>query len=422
MKITYGQLKGMIAESVNRVLSEERYMSDADIAAKYSDMKIVDFVLERSDRFDGWTGRFEVEYPNADDVDFDSYIINNFIVYDLDGNRIGWDNWMPEGPTKYLEGIIRKEIAKRKGGVVESKLNEIGDTPMGDYMLGRLDMRNEMDKEQNPDGKHATYRNNAYWKAKENGGGNTDNFSLGMHNQKLGDKRKIKHDYDSIKMDYLDKLGERFVGFFSKNDKMLQLISEYETEGKDAFEELMDAFEEKLGYTLTDKSRRACKKAYNMWWYYNGQYVLSGMEESKVRQIAVGKMTSVIMESVKKRLTERYRGPKMEYGRADIGDKVFDVLFDKFHDDEVMDGYVEDISDIDMIITATIIDTSEPEVGYNGYEITDVDGDEDIKQQIKSKGLPENVTKIFCDIVDGVVENLEYDDFATSEIEPDSEW
>lgn len=307
-----------------------------------------------------------------------------------------------------------------KGMIAESvkrTLNEIGDTPMGDYMLGRLDMRNEMDKEENPDGKHATYRNNAYWKAKENGGGNTDNFSLGMHNQKLGDKRKIKHDYDSIKMDYLDKLGERFVGFFSKNDKMLQLISEYETEGKDAFDELMDAFEEKLGYTLTDKSRKACKKAYNMWWYYNGQNIFRGMEESKVREIGVYKMASYIMEGVKRKLNERKYGSKVEMGSVDISDTVFDRLYEETFNDEVMDEYVRRIEDIPMVITATIVDKSEPEVGYRGYEIKDVNGVDEIKNTIISRELPAKTTQILCDIIDEVVAGLEYDDFEKNELE-----
>ena len=313
-----------------------------------------------------------------------------------------------------------------KGMIAESvkrTLNEIGDTTRGQYMLGRLDARNRMEKENNPDGRHGAYKGAAYDSAMKNWKDDPTlepSFDKGWGDEHAErDSHFKKSQYNMRSMNDRDALGTKFVNFLQRDDRMLQLVQEYESEGKDAFNELMDAFEEKLGYTLTDKSRKACKKAYNMWWYYNGQYVLNGMEESKVRQIAVGKMTSAIMESVKKRLTERYRGPKMEYGRADIGNKVFDVLFDKFHDDEVMDGYVEDISDIDMIITATIIDTSEPEVGYNGYEITDVDGDEDIKQQIKSKGLPENVTKIFCDIVDGVVENLEYDDFVRSEIDFD---
>ena len=400
----------MIAESVHRVLSEERYMSDEDIASQYKDMKIVDFVLEPAKHFDGWTGRFEVEYPMADGIDFDTSVVNNFIVYDLDGNRIAWDNWMPDVATNYLESIIRKEIAKRKNGMTESKLNEIGDTERGQYMLGRLDRRNTFDKDLNPDGKHATYHDDAYWRARENGVATAD-FTKGYNDERKGDRRHIKHEYDMHAMNDRDKLREKFINFFSGNDRMLQLISEYETEGKDAFDEVMNAFEEKLGYVLTNKSRQACKKAYNMWWYYNGQYIIGGMEESKARQIAVGKMASCIMESVKRKLNEMGGYSQSEEVSTDINGKVFDALYEKYGDNETMEDYLTVLSKIPMNIRAIIVDRSEPEVGYRGYEIKNVDGVENIKRAIIANGFPEEITKAFCDAVDGVVENLECKDF-----------
>lgn len=421
MKITYGQLKNMIAESVHRVLSEERYMSDEDIAAQYSDMKIVDFVLEPAKNFDGWTGRFEVEYPTADGIDFDSSVVNNFIVYDLDGNRIAWDNWMPDVATNHLESIIRKEIAKRKNGMTENKLNEIGDTSRGQYMLGRLDARNRMEREDNPDGRHGAYKGAAEDTAMKNWKDDPTlepSFDKGYGDEHYGrDNRFKKGQYNMRAMNDRDSLQTKFVNFLQRDDRMLQLVQEYESEGKDAFNEVMDAFEEKLGYTLTDKSRKACKKAYNAWWYYNGQNIFRGMEESKVREISVNKMASYIMEGVMRKLNERKYGSRVEMGSVDISDTVFDCLYEETFNDEVMDEYVRRIEDIPMVITATIVDESEPEVGYRGYEIKDVNGVDEIKNAIISRGLPAKTTQILCDIIDEVVAGLEYDDFEKNELE-----
>lgn len=297
---------------------------------------------------------------------------------------------------------------------VKRTLNEIGDTERGQYMLGRLDRRNTFDKDLNPDGKHATYRDDAYWKAVDKGMPIKD-FTQGYNDEKKGDRQHINHEYKMRAMNDRDKMGERFVNFFSRNDKMLQLISEYETEGKDAFDELMDAFEEKLGYTLTDKSRKACKKAYNMWWYYNGQHIFRGMEESKVRDIAVNKMTSYIMESVKKKLTEKVWYPAVEEKEADIKSKVLETIYDRIGDDEQMAAYTDEINGIPMVVTATIANISEPEVGVSDYEIKSVVGVDDIKNAIMAKGLPEDIAKMFCDAVDNTVAGLVYEDFEKNE-------
>lgn len=106
------QLKQVIAESVKKVLTE-RFMSDKDIANQYGDMKITYFEMEPLKRSDGWSGTFELEFPNADGVDYDETMVNNFIVYDIHGDRIAWDNWMPDKQTEQLEKIIRREIRKR---------------------------------------------------------------------------------------------------------------------------------------------------------------------------------------------------------------------------------------------------------------------------------------------------------------------
>ena len=88
-------------------------MSDEDIANQYSDMKITYFELKPLKHREGWEGVFELQFPNADDIDYDSSMVNDFIVYDKEGEKIAWDNWMPNDQTHKLEAIIRDEIKKR---------------------------------------------------------------------------------------------------------------------------------------------------------------------------------------------------------------------------------------------------------------------------------------------------------------------
>ena len=91
-RLNEAKLSKIISESIQKVISDEE-------------------PLRRSS--EGWKGTFELVFPNADGVDYDENMVNDFMVYDAAGNRIAWSNWMPEGPTKRLESIIRHEIAKR---------------------------------------------------------------------------------------------------------------------------------------------------------------------------------------------------------------------------------------------------------------------------------------------------------------------
>ena len=113
IRLTEGYLHRIEKESGKRVLKESEFMNDEDIANQYKDMKITYFDIKPLINSDGWKGTFELEFPNADNVDFDGTMVNDFIVYDIMGNRIAWDYWMPDEQTKRLENIIRQEIAKR---------------------------------------------------------------------------------------------------------------------------------------------------------------------------------------------------------------------------------------------------------------------------------------------------------------------
>lgn len=91
-----------------------KLLSDADIASQYDGMKILSWKLEKANTFEGWTGGFELGFPNADHPDFDEWMYNGFICYDAKGEHIAWDRWMPNEQTYNLERRIRKEIERKR--------------------------------------------------------------------------------------------------------------------------------------------------------------------------------------------------------------------------------------------------------------------------------------------------------------------
>lgn len=113
VRLTESDLHKIVKESVNRVLMESQFMSDEDITSQQKDIIITYFDIKPLMNSDGWKGTFELEFPNSDNADYDGTMVNDFIVYDMVGNRIAWDHWMPDEQTKYLQNIIRQEIAKR---------------------------------------------------------------------------------------------------------------------------------------------------------------------------------------------------------------------------------------------------------------------------------------------------------------------
>ena len=119
MKINENKLKNIVTEAIKKVVSEN-YMSDEDIKAQYNGAKVTHLQVEPSRSGEGWTGTLEIIFPNADDIDFDSSVVDNFIVYDNAGNNIGFENWYPDVVVAKLKEFIQKEIAKKKGTIKES--------------------------------------------------------------------------------------------------------------------------------------------------------------------------------------------------------------------------------------------------------------------------------------------------------------
>lgn len=97
--------KAMTSESKKHIC--ERYMSDDDIAAQYDDFQIEYLELQPSRFGEGYDGTIEIAFPNVDHDDFDNYVVDNFMVYDNDFTRFGFDNWYPDEVVEELKQIIR---------------------------------------------------------------------------------------------------------------------------------------------------------------------------------------------------------------------------------------------------------------------------------------------------------------------------
>lgn len=90
-----------------------RFMSDAEIAEQYKGFNVTFFSIEPLRHSEGWSGTIEIEFPCADEVDFDSTKVDNFFVYDKEGQKIAFDYWYPSEVTRKLTELIRSEIKKR---------------------------------------------------------------------------------------------------------------------------------------------------------------------------------------------------------------------------------------------------------------------------------------------------------------------
>ena len=119
MKINESKLKNIVTDAIKKVVNEN-YMSDEDIKAQYNGAKVTHLQVEPSRYGEGWTGTLEIIFPNADDIDFDSSVVDNFFVYDNVGNNIGFENWYPDVVVAKLKEFIQKEIAKKKDTIKES--------------------------------------------------------------------------------------------------------------------------------------------------------------------------------------------------------------------------------------------------------------------------------------------------------------
>lgn len=122
VRISESQIRSIVAESVRRVIQEEdeeMYMSDEDIHSQYEGFRILQLQVEKVERFrfKGFDGAIEIEFPNADEIDYDSTVVDNFIVYDENATQIAFDRWYPSDVYNRLCSAIRAEIRKKYGNI-----------------------------------------------------------------------------------------------------------------------------------------------------------------------------------------------------------------------------------------------------------------------------------------------------------------
>lgn len=173
-----------------------------------------------------------------------------------------------------MKKIIRLTKSDLHRLIIESTkrvLNEIGDTQRGQFMLGRLSSRKNKG-----DDFERRMGHNVYKTATPNGGIPSDSFSKGETYQDNNTNKQINFQYDTYKMDDMDKLGSKFINFIEKYDGgvLLQTVVDYESgnqtgEPSSPVPELISEFEDNvLGYECTDEMKDAIEKAYNKWWFY----------------------------------------------------------------------------------------------------------------------------------------------------------
>lgn len=94
----------------------EVYLSDQQIAAQYEGFKITHLSFDEPlhDGQEWFSGTVEIDFPNATHPDFDSAIVDNFISYGREGNRIAFDHWFPETVYYNLCHQIRKTYESKR--------------------------------------------------------------------------------------------------------------------------------------------------------------------------------------------------------------------------------------------------------------------------------------------------------------------
>ena len=176
---------------------------------------------------------------------------------------------------------------------VKSILNEAGDSKRGQWMLGRL--RN---RQSNGGGKFSrsslSYNDAGEVAYNANGGNYSDDYHQGYDDEeKYGFDRNLGWDskkyknldfiYRTKEMEDMEELGREFINFIENHNggELLQTIVDYESgnqtgEPQSPLDEIIPYFEEEvLGYECTTKMKKAIKSAYNQWWYYAQDQLMS---------------------------------------------------------------------------------------------------------------------------------------------------
>ena len=91
---------------------EDRYISDEEIEAGYTNYRINDFKVERIFDNGGASGYIEIFFDEDDEVDF-QIRFDNWIKYD-NGPKVAFNHWYPEKFAKFLVRYINKGVKEAK--------------------------------------------------------------------------------------------------------------------------------------------------------------------------------------------------------------------------------------------------------------------------------------------------------------------
>lgn len=90
----------------------EEILTDEQIADQYKNFKCTSIEIEPSTVHEDWfNATLELEFPNADNPDFDEYVIEN-LYYNRADNKWGFDNWYPSEITEEIKKLVLAEIEK----------------------------------------------------------------------------------------------------------------------------------------------------------------------------------------------------------------------------------------------------------------------------------------------------------------------
>lgn len=88
---------------------EDKYLSDKDIEAQYSDVKVEGIKIYPQTQPHVYSGVVDLEFPNATHPDYDENMSNPFICYDDREGKIAFDNWMPDSVYNVVSDAIRED-------------------------------------------------------------------------------------------------------------------------------------------------------------------------------------------------------------------------------------------------------------------------------------------------------------------------
>ena len=290
IKLRESELKRMISESVRRILREmDNDYEGNDLDYDSIQMQAMSVIprMHQNGQDVSWRSvaeemGFRLETLNGEDMELLKDAIEDTMMEDE--NPYYREDADFENDFKNLP-YTNESINRIVNESVKRAINEIGDTKRGQYMLGRT-LRRASDRD-DWNTKHDIWdrmrddANDISLKGYEEQG-KLDNVKddYFKRNQQ---RRNMQTDYRVYKMEDMDNLGRKFIDFIEHYDGgvLMQTIVDYESgnqtgKKESPLKEIIPYFEEEvLGYDCTPEMIDAIRKAYNQWWFYAEDQLMS---------------------------------------------------------------------------------------------------------------------------------------------------